>query len=166
LKIDSRTQLDIYNQIIFNWKTVEGKAIESYSHAGKELPERLPIPSVESVMVLEYQVVNKLEVIYSEQVPIFHQPYVEYKIQEILEEERLSRTWKNGLRAMFIESSMDESAQNYSTRMKAEFLWDVLQVITPFGYNIAGPRMEIFNGTLARRYIPQRPNGEIIVGIT
>ena len=27
LKIDSRTQLDIYNQITFNWKTVEGKQL-------------------------------------------------------------------------------------------------------------------------------------------
>ena len=165
IKVDSRTSLDSFNTITFNWKSSKGKSISSYSYLGKELPWQIPVPEFDAFMILEYEVKNGAETIYSEQIPIFRQEYVNQIAFDLQKDEHIDPIWGEGLNTIFAQKYYDNESRYYSSRMKTEFLWDILNERHPFEYQIAGPRTEVFNGELARRYTPQRPSGMKLVGM-
>lgn len=84
LKIDPRTKLDSYNTISFSWKTPQGKTLKEASFLGSELPNALTIPTHEPPLILEYEVLNTSEIIYSEQTPFFNQSFVTTTVPELL----------------------------------------------------------------------------------
>ena len=165
IKVDSRTSLDSFNTITFHWKTSKGKPVSSYSYLGKELPWQIPMPEFDSFMIFEYEVKNGAETIYTEQIPIFRQDYVNTIAFDLQKDLQMNPIWGEGLNAIFAQKYYDNESRYYSSRMKTEFLWDILNERTPFEYQIAGPRTEIFNGELARRYVPQRPSGRTLIGM-
>lgn len=165
LKIDPRTKLDSYNTISFSWKTRQGKTLKEASFLGSELPNALTIPRHEPSLILEYEVLNTSEIIYSEQTPFFHDSFVTTTVPELLQNNSLHPKWIEGLQSVFEQEFLEEPTRYYSTRVKAEFLWDVLNELESYEYQIAGARTELFNNELARRYIPQRPSGNKIVGM-
>jgi hypothetical protein len=165
LNIDPRSKLDNYNTISFTWKTPEGEVLNEQSYLGSQLPSYLELPEFSSFAILEYEVRNNSDVIYSEQVPIFKQSYVNNTVFELYNDDRLHPKWVEGFYSVFGQKLVDEATRAYSTRMKAEFLWDVLNELDPFEYQIAGARTELFNNELARRYTPQRPTDKKMVGL-
>jgi len=165
LNIDPRTKLDMYNTVSFTWKTPQGEILAEQSYLGSQLPSQLTLPEFDALAILEYEVIYNSEVIYSEQVPFFKQSYVNRSVFELHKDERLHPKWVEGFQSVFEQKLVDEATRYYSTRLKAEFLWDVLNELEPFEYQIAGARTELFNNELARRYIPQRPSGKKMVGM-
>ena len=165
LNIDSRSKLDIYNNISFKWKTPQGEVLDEQSYLGSQLPDELELPEFNSLAILEYEVINNSKIIYSEQLPLFKQSYVNRTVFELYDDSRLHPKWAEGFLSVFGQKLIDEATRNYYTRMKTEFLWDVLNELEPFEYQIAGPRTELFNNELARRYTQQRPSGKKMVGL-
>lgn len=165
LNIDPRSKLDNYNTISFTWKTPQGEVLNEESYLGSQLPDELELPEFSSLAILEYEVINNSKVIYSEQVPLFKQSYVNNTVFELYNDDRLHPKWIEGFYSVFGQKLVDEATRTYSTRMKTEFLWDVLNELEPFEYQIAGARTELFNNELARRYTPQRPSGKKMVGL-
>lgn len=165
LNIDPRSKLDNYNTISFKWKTSQGEVLDEQSYLSSQLPSQLDLPQFNSLVILEYEVINNSKIIYSEQLPLFKQSYVNRTVFDLHDDSRLDPKWVEGFYSVFGQKLVDEATRNYSTRMKTEFLWDVLNELEPFEYQIAGPRTELFNNELARRYTPQRPTGKKMVGL-
>ncbi|MEX0721257.1 MAG: hypothetical protein WD059_11355 [Balneolaceae bacterium] len=162
LKKDPRLYLDEYHTISFSWiNPFNDLKLSEFAFPAKALPDSLHLPGQSQFPLLfDYQILDKEQkVVYEEIIPIFDsasaQKFAE-KSRQILSGKMNNQEWEENLKLVFAHELGLKSKKSYSTRMKSEFLWDVLTKTGEIDYNIGGPRTRSFNGELARGYVPYR----------
>jgi hypothetical protein len=167
LNIDPRVQLDTFHSVHFQWvDPILEKVIWSESYNSSQLPNTIGYPEGQiSPLVLEYYVVNQSDTVYVEQIPIFEQQFIDINIKELVTDSDLGVKWKEGLFSIFERELDQESKRSFSSRFKAEFLWDAINEVGLMNYRISGARTVLFNGELAKNYIPYKNTEHQILGI-
>lgn len=161
LKIDPRSNLDIFHSVIFSWINPQlGELLSDTTFPASQLPTEIPIPNNTSFpLVLKYTIIGEdKQIAYHEFIPIFDESstkkYVGLTSQKMGTES--GNPWETGLHALFAEELGLDKNQEYSTRMKSEFLWDAMHQSGLLDFAIGGPRTKLFNGALSREYVPYR----------
>ena len=77
----------------------------------------------------------------------------------------LGDKWKDGLSSAFEKELGQESKRTFSTRFKAEFLWDVLSELNYVEHDISGARTTLFNGELVKKYTPYNKTERRMSGV-
>lgn len=168
LNIDPRSNLDIFHDVRFKWvNPFDGKIIWDSLLSANIIPNKLKIPDSNGYPLLfDYEVIDKNRVVYKETIPIFTESSIE-KILRDSEDYKLHQLWTEGIKLLFAKELDLPIPKQYSTRLKTEFLWDILNETRILNYDISGPRTEIFNNKLAKRYVPnpQKKEPEMVLGL-
>ena len=157
VKQDPRQKLDTFHNIAFSWfDPLTRKILDRREFVVNQSPELFRLPGNPIYPLLfEYEVLNEIEeVIYKERIPVFNRSSVVKIIDDIFHSKKMESPWLKGLEYVFAEELGVRKKQEYSTRMKSEFLWDLLVESGEILYSMGGPRTFLFNGELAKRYTP------------
>lgn len=162
---DPRQHLDRWHSITYRWIHPEtGQSIQADTYAASEAPNTFDLPDGAPFPILfKYSVQHTTgPTVYAETIPIFSEQSVERNVTELYETLHAkpgNNQWTRGLELVFPEYTGTEQKHSYSTRIKTEFLWDVLiRDGHPFA-PIGGPRMESMKGLISRIYKPDLLNG-------
>ena len=157
LKLDPRQKIDTLHRISFSWFVPQTRrTLDRQEFVANESPSLLRLPDNPIYPLLfEYEVLNEIEeVIYKEKVPVFNESSAVKIIDDIFHSKKMESAWRKGLEYVFAEELGVRKEREFSTRMKSEFLWDLLVESGEILYSMGGPRIFLFNGELAKRYTP------------
>lgn len=157
---DLRQNLDTLHTISYSWlNSITGNEKPVGTFQANEAPLKVPFPqNVRFPILFKYSVEGRNgQELFSETIPIFSKAslikYVKEAYQSLIPNPK-HQQWIEGLEFVFPELLEKDQIHTYSTRIKTEFLWDVMNKAGYSLTDIGGPRTKEVKGLISKVYRP------------